>query len=224
MNETVIRIKDDGSVTVEECKDGMVSFKTISPNSLLECLNKSLLRGTVSSGLLPKGCVSFIAHDNGTHDVVLLHPEDRADISYFGTEYKHFPLPRLIFGFRVTKDGRVSSCRLGVIANDDIIKPDTKMFHYPLSNVSGFSICVGNNILPKCTSLHTLASLPYYIMAMPNNNDHFSPSRNKLGLEMRDILELLKDKEQAFYYSNVLLPNGATITDFIYGRKGEHER
>jgi len=31
-------------------------------------------------------------------------------------------------------------------------------------------------------------------------------------------LELLKDKERAFYYSDVLLPMGATLNEFIYGR------
>ena len=91
------------------------------------------------------------------------------------------------------------------------------MFHYPLSNVSGFHLCTGNNIFPKCTSLHTLGSLPYFIMGMPNNNDHFKPENNKGRLEMRDLLELLKDKEQAFYYSDVLLPSGRMLGDFING-------
>ena len=180
LSETVIRISSDGKVMIENDAGGVKSFKQIDPDTLVDCINKSLLRGAVHSGLLPKNCISFSSYDDGTRDVVLIHSENRADISYFGTEYKNFPLPRLVFGFRVTKESRVSSCRLGVIANDDILKPDTKMFHYPLSNVSGFSICTGNNVLPKCANLHTLASLPYYIMAMPNNNDHFNPALNKL--------------------------------------------
>jgi len=219
-DELILKIREDGSVAVEEINGGIKSFKEITPDSLLACIYKSLLRGAVHSGLLPKNCVSFCAYDDGDRDVVLLHSENRADISYFGTEYKDFPIPRLIFGFRVTKEGRVGSSRLGVIANDDMIKPETAMFHYPLSNVSGFHLCTGNNILPKCASFHTLASLPYYIMAMPNSNDHFKPSNNKPGLEMRDLLELLKDKKPAFYYSEILTSNGATLNDFIQGRSG----
>ena len=107
---------------------------------------------------------------------------------------------------------------MGVIESGDILKPDTKMFHYPLSNVSGFHLCIGNNVMPRCTSLHTLASLPYYIMSMPNNNDHFNPIYNKPGLEMRDLMELLKDKPQDYYYSDILIPNNATIIDFVNGR------
>jgi hypothetical protein len=56
-------------------------------------------------------------------------------------------------------------------------------------------------------------------MQMPNNNDHFRPELNKPKLEMRDLLELLKDKEPAFYYSDVLLPSKATLNDFIYGKE-----
>ena len=215
MSETVIRINDDGKVTVERDSGSVKSFKQIAPDTLVECINKSLLRGAVHSGLLPPNCLSFSAYDDGSKDVVLLHTESQADISYFGTEYKNFPLPKLVLGFRLTAEGRVASCRLGVVENIDRFKPDTKMYHYPLSNVSGFHLCTGNNTFPKCTSLHTLASLPYYIMSMPNNNDHFNPSLNKSGLEMRDLLEVLKDKELEFYYSDVLIPSGSVLEDFI---------
>ena len=218
MNETTIRISDDGRIMVEKDIGGVKSFKQIAPDTLLECINRSLLRGAVHTGLLPKNCLAFSAYDDGNRDIVLLHPANNADISYFGTEYKDFPLPRLVFGFRLSKEGRVSSVRLGVIDNTDMLKPETKMYHYPLSNVSGFSLCTGNNTFPKCDSLHTLASLPYYIMQMPNNNDHFSPSNNKPGLEMRDLLELLRDKQPGYYYSDVLKPMGATLNDFINGR------
>lgn len=53
MSETVIRINDDGKVTVERDSGGVKSFKQIAPDTLVECINKSLLRGAVHSGLLP---------------------------------------------------------------------------------------------------------------------------------------------------------------------------
>ena len=144
-----------------------------------------------------------------------LHSADRADISYFGTEYKDFPLPKLVFGFQIMKDGRIGSCKLGVTADTDGVNPETKMYAYPFSNVNGFRLCTGNNVLPKCKSLHTLGSLPYHILSMPNNNDYFSPSNNKLGLEMRNLLELLKDKSSEFYYTDILIKNGAVLNDFM---------
>ncbi|GHV13425.1 hypothetical protein FACS1894219_08200 [Clostridia bacterium] len=218
MSEIIIKLRGDGTVAVEDSKDGVKGFKEISPNSLLECINKSLLRGVVSSGLLPKGCLSFTAHDSGDKYVVIIHSESRADISYYGTQYPDFPLPKLVFGFSVTRENRISRCRLGVVGNENNLKPSTSMFLYPFSNVSGTSLCTGNNVLPKCESLHTLSSVPHYILSMDNNNDHFKPTNNKQGFEMRDLLELLRDKAPEYYYTDVLIPAKFTLADFINER------
>ena len=215
MSEVLIRIRDDGTIAVEDNNDGVRSFKEISPDSLLECINISLLRGSQSSGLLPKGCLSFTAHDDGSKDVVILHPESNADITYYGTTYPNFPLPKLVFGFYITKENRISACRLGVVGNESNLKPTTPMFVYPFSNVSGTHLCTGNNVLPKCESLHTLGSVPYYILSMDNNNDYFKPINNKLELEMRDLLELIRDKTLEYYYSDILIPSGQTLGEFI---------
>ncbi|MCM1060831.1 MAG: prokaryotic E2 ligase family D protein [Eubacterium sp.] len=215
MSETVIRIDENGKITVERDSSGVKSFKQIAPDTLIQCINKSLLRGAVHSGLLPKNCISFSTYDDGCKSISMIHSENRADISYFGTEYKNFPLPRLVFGFRLTNEGRINGCKLGVTENVEVLKPDTKMYYYPFSNVNGFHLCTGNNALPKYSSLHTLASLPYYIISMPNNNDYFNNSHNKPMLEMRNLLELLKDKNRDFYYSDILIPIGLTLNDFI---------
>lgn len=218
MSSVLIRIRDDGTVAIEEDNSGIKGFKEISPDSLLQCINQSLLRGAVSSGLLPKGCISYTAHDSGERNICMLHPESRADISYYGSPYPAFPLPRLVFGFSITKENRISQCRLGVVGNESNLKPATPMFVYPFSNVSGTHLCTGNNVLPKCNSLHTLGSVPYYILGMDNNNDYFQPSNNKPGLEMRDLLELLRDKPPEYYYSNILIPSRQTLGDFIKER------
>ena len=218
MSEVIIKIRDDGTVAIEEIKDGVMGFKEISPDSLLDCINKSILRGAVFSGLLPKNCLSFVAYDNGDKYVCMLHSEIKADITYYGTPYIDFPLPKLVFGFHVTKENRINRCKLGVVGNESSLKPTTPMFIYPFSNVSGNHLCVGNNVMPKCESLHTLASVPYYILSMDNNNDHFKTSNNKQGLEMRDLLELIRSKSTEYYYSDILIPNKATLSDFINGK------
>jgi hypothetical protein len=215
MSETIIRISDDGKIVVETSVDGIISFKQIAPDSLLECINKSLLRGGVSSGLLPKGCLSFTTHDNGDKNIFILHPENRADITYYGSSYPNFPLPKLVFGFYITKENRISQCRLGVVANESHLKPTTPMFVYPFSNVSGANLCIGNNVLPKCQSLHTLGSGSYYILSIENNNDSFKSTNNKQGFEMRDLLELLRDKPPEYYYSDVLILSKTSLGEFI---------
>ena len=218
MNEVVIRIREDGAVTVEDTQDGVKGVKEISPDSLLGCINKSLLRGVVASGLLPRGCIAFTAYDNGDKDACVLYPESKADITYYRSLYPGFPLPKLVFAFTITQENRISKCRLGVVANESCLKPATPMFVYPFSNVSGTHLCTGNNVLPKCESLHTLGSVPYFIMSMDNNNDHFKMTNNKPGLEMRELLELLKDKPVEYYYSHILIPSGSTLEGFISER------
>ena len=218
MNEVVLRIREDSSVAVEDNQGGVKAFKEISPDSLAGCIHKSLLRGTEASGLLPRGCLSFTAYDNGDKSVCILHPESKADITYYGSLYPGFPLPKLVFAFNITQENRISQCWLGVIGNEGCLKPATPMFAYPFSNVSGTHLCTGNNVLPKCESLHTLGSVPYYILGMDNNNDHFKRTNNKPGLEMRDLLELLKDKPEEYYYSHILIPSGSTLGGFISER------
>lgn len=71
------------------------------------------------------------------------------------------------------------------------------------------------NPFSEAKSLHTLSSLPYLILEMPNNNDHFMVSHNQLGLEHRDLLEYLKDKDPDYYYEKVLIPNGRTLKEFF---------
>ena len=36
-------------------------------------------------------------------------------------------------------------------------------------------------------------------------------------MQYRDLLEHLKDKDSSYYYSDVLIPNGKTLKDFIGG-------
>ena len=43
----------------------------------------------------------------------------------------------------------------------------------------------------------------------------YSESNNKLGLGYRELMEHLKDKDPAYYYSDILIPNGKTLRDFI---------
>ena len=215
MNKTIIKICDDGFVSIEEVADGVRSYKNINPDDLLQCISNSAMRGTTNSGLLPRNCLSITMCDDGGRYVSLLHSEDYADISYYGTTYADFPLPRLVFGFHVGKEGRIRQSRLGVIADNAMLKPSTLMYHYPFSNVNGFSLCTGNNSLPKCESLHTLASLPYLILQMPNNDDYFKQHHNKLDMDMRGILEHLKDKTPEYYYQEVLNPSPKTLKDFI---------
>ena len=107
---------------------------------------------------------------------------------------------------------------MGVVEDE---KPtmETVKYRYPFSNVSSTrgTICIGANALPKYKTPHALASLPALLLSIPNGDHSFNALNNKLGLQYRDLLEHLKDKDPSYYYSDVLIPNEKTLKDFIGG-------
>lgn len=213
--DMVIHINaEDARISVEEEKDGVVSYKEIAPETLFECIKRGLIAEGVHSGMLPPNCLSVAMKSDGTQDVCLWHPERYADIAYYQTAYPRFPLPQLVFGFHVASDGKVSNCRLGVV-KDERLTEDTPMYEYPFSNVSGFSLCIGNNALPKYKKLSTIGTLPRILLSIPNNDDSYHFGQNKLKLSYRELLNHLKNKEPGYYYTDILIPSGKTLKDFI---------
>lgn len=216
-NELTIRIDPEGmQIRLESTEDGVTTYKEISPNSFLDCIRNSIRNEKTASGFLPENCFHVTTYADGGRDYCIRHPSLYADITYHSTEYPHFPLPRLVFGFRVSKEGKVSGCRLGVV-EDGKLKEDSVMYEYPFSNVASFSLCIGANSLPVYKKAHTLATLPDFLLRLPNNDDRFSPLNNRPNLQYRELLEHLKNKDPKYYYSDILIPSGKTIKDFIGG-------
>lgn len=221
MNKDELRIRiipEDGQVLIETHTDGIVKCKAVQEDAFLDCIKNSTRWNYVNSGLLPSDCIHVKIHPNGNKEYCLWYPHLYADISYHETAYPNFPLPRLVFAFHVGTEGKISGCRMGVAADE---KPtmETAMYRYPFSNVSGTrgDICIGANALPKYKTPHALASLPTFLLSIPNGDHSFNALNNKLGMQYRDLLEHLKDKDPSYYYSDVLIPNGKTLKDFIGG-------
>ena len=193
-------------------------YKEISPTELYFAINNSYTsRDLLSSGFLPENCLHVSMNSLERH-FILWNPELRADIIYTDMKYPDFPLPRLIFGVRMLEDGKVAECSIGVVA-DEKPSPETPMFYYPFSNVySDGRVCSGNNILPRYKKLAALRHFPRYLLELPDNDDMYDPTKNKLGLGHRELLEHLKDKDPAYYYSDILIPNGMTLDAFIHRR------
>lgn len=218
--DTIIKISSVSmELIVEQTNKGITSRKTLTPETFAKCvLDSRYDDGIHPTGFLPENC--FAATLVG-QDIIyyLRYPELCADISYYGTEYPDFPLPRLVFRFKHSPEsGKVISTGLAVVG-DERLSPDMPTYVYPFSNVHrNKSICLGNNALPiykDPTRLHTLMRL---ILGFPNNDDMFSAENNKLGLGYRDLLEHLKDKTSAYYYTDVLIPGKETLKDFLNWR------
>ena len=155
---------------------------------------------------------------NGVVSYREIDPELRADVIYRDTEYRSFPLPRLIFGLRVLGNGKVADCSMGVVA-DETPTEDTPMFFYPFSNVyEDDRVCTGNNVLPRYKKLSALKNFPRYLLGLPDNDDMFDRRHNRKELERKELMELLRDKDPAYYYTDILVPNRRTLSDFINRR------
>ena len=197
----IIRINTDrAEVEVEQhSKKGVVTRKNISPQSLSDCI----------AVVMEKKYVYYY----------IRYPELYTDFSYYETEYRDFPIPRLVFCFKYLRnEHKVAEVSLCVV-KDERLTPDTPTYRYPFSNVhDNLSVCLGNNALPVYKDparLHTLAA---YILRMPNNDDLYSERNNQLHAGFRDLLEQMKNKTPAHYYTDVLVKDGKTLKDFLNGR------
>jgi len=218
--DMILRISPKrGEVFVEQENDGVISRKSIAPDTLAQCFLSSRYDDEVhGTGFLPDGCIAATMTPKHTF-YYIRYPELYADFSYFGTEYPRFPIPRLVFCFKYQPQDQKVMGSFVCVVKDERLTPDTPLFHYPFSNVGhNWSICIGNNALPiykDPARLHTLAA---YILRMPNNNDHFSRENNKLKMEYRELLEQMKGKEPSMYYSDLLIESHKTLKDFMNRR------
>lgn len=217
-NDITIRISpNEGKITVEEDAQGVFSRKSITEADLLGCFKDSLRETDEGchSGFLPLNTISLYQSETEKR-FVLWHPKLYADVSVYDTPYPHFPIPRLVFGFSLNQEGNVSKCRIGVVA-DEIPTPETPMYYYPFSNVNreNENLCVGANVLPIYKKPHKAYHLPAFLLSIPNNMHYYSKSDNKLGLDYRELMEHLKDKDPSYYYSDILVPKKETLGEFI---------
>ena len=168
--------------------------------------------------MLPEHCIG-VSLSEGVTQYFIRYPELYADVSYYGTLYERFPLPRLVFAFSYdTESGKVIGQKLCVV-KDQRLTPKTPTYIHPFSNVFGDArICIGKNALPSYKDATRIFTLAGFILRLPNNDDMFSEENNKLDLGYRDLLEHLKDKAPEYYYTDVLIPDGKTLKDFMERR------
>ncbi len=215
--DIVLRVSPEKKTfTVEEHKPGgIIAQKEILPADLYYAINASNETFSyLDSGLLPEHCIG-VSLCSAMSIYYIWYPERRAYIRYGDKEYVDFPIPRLVFGVNLLNTGRVSDCSLGVVA-DETPTPDTPMFHYPFSNVfDGFRVCTGNNVLPRYPNRAKLTNFPSYLLGIPDNDDYYDCEHNQKRMLHGELLEHLKDKDPAYYYSDILVPSGKTLGDFI---------
>ena len=206
-------IDRDWNIVIDVRAGNRIKHKVITPKTFCDLVAKNIKVKSVTSGILPDGCIAFSEKD-GYRFVALELGQDRIDLTYEKTTYENFPVPRLIYGFYVDVNGKITGVYVAV-ADKGRLRDDTKLYKYPFSNVSEFRMCTGSNVLPTIKQLRQISGIPNYLFSMPDNNDHYKPDNSKLGMEYRNFLEFMSDKEPDFYYTDVLIPIDKTLKDFI---------
>lgn len=210
-----IHISDSAEIFVEERKNGIKSCKCISLDDLLVCIKSSIREiKPVYRAVLPKNALFYsCCPETGSFSAAMEYPYNKADITYMNTEYRDFPLPKLVFGFKVAGK-KIKKVYLGITGNG-ILRESSLMYTYPFSNVSkDFVLCTGGNALPEIKSPYSLSNMPDYILSLPDNDDYFNIRNNRLELGHRELMEHLADKTPEYYYSDILIPSGKTLADF----------
>lgn len=212
-----IHISDSAQIFIEQTIDGVKVTKSAQLDDILLCLQSSIKpAASAYSAVLPPNTL-FYSHltDTDAYSVALEYPYNTADITYMETEYPDFPLPKLVFGFKVNRDGKIQAVYSGVTENCTL-REDTPMYFYPLSNVDAhnFQLCTGDNELPEISSPYLLGNIMDYILGLPNNDDHFHREYNRPELCQRELMDHLSDKSPEYYYSDILIPSGKTLADF----------
>ena len=137
-DEIVIHIQNDCRICVEMQENNITSVKYIEANEILKCLKDAAkFKFSINSGILPQNCIAYSEDKKKNKFVVISFEEQTADIMFEKTEYKDFPLPRLVFGFSVSADNLITDVQLGVTETGRLT-PKSKMFIYPFSNVEEF--------------------------------------------------------------------------------------
>lgn len=210
-----IHISDSAEIFVEERKNGIKSCKCISLNDLLVCIKSSIREiKPIYRAVLPKNALFYsCCPETGSFSAAMEYPYNKADITYMNTEYRDFPLPKLVFGFKVAGK-KIKKVYLGITGNG-ILRESSLMYTYPFSNVSNdFTLCTGGNSLPEIKSPYSLSNMPDYILSLPDNDDYYNIRHNRLELGHRELMEHLADKSPEHYYSDILIPSGKTLSDF----------
>lgn len=210
-----IHISDSAEIFVEERKNGIKYCKCISLNDLLVCIKSSIREiKPIYRAVLPKNALFYsCCPETGSFSAAMEYPYNKADITYMNTEYRDFPLPKLVFGFKVAGK-KIKKVYLGITGNG-ILRESSLMYTYPFSNVSNdFILCTGGNSLPEIKSPYSLSNMPDYILSLPDNDDYYNIRHNRLELGHRELMEHLADKSPEHYYSDILIPSGKTLSDF----------
>lgn len=194
-----IRDQDNKTITV----------KNVFLKNFIRILTNAMYEETVGVilGKVPYGYYNACVNGTG-FSVIVSVPAKVAPFQYFDSVYL-IPFPRLIFYFSFEDGAMQSACCFA--AKDEELSKDTKLFHYPFSNVyNNGKICFGRNQIPKCKTLSDVDDVVRLFYAAPSNADLWKPHYcNGKYPALRVFLDSLNGKET--FPAELLKPFGLDV-------------
>lgn len=212
MEKIRIEVTDDFDIFVTSKDRNQVSDKKLISlddlyNILGECngkrksqkvkLNRDIL---YSSPLMPSfngvHVLQHIIKNENTEIVVLQREARRSKVAFYDEVMEDVGMPSLIFAIYLT-GGAIRTAKVMAV-KDKLIKEDTKLYRYPLTNVGDMgSICFGSNNLREFSvdesTFNNLHSFPNMFLMMPSTHD--IRHQNKYKMDLKPLLNHLKGKD-----------------------------
>ncbi|WP_182101676.1 hypothetical protein [Niallia taxi] len=192
-------------------------------DDFLECIKDSLHERKVETydpidnEMLPKNAFKqvWVRHPlygiTPKQDIFVDIPKKRWDIRCYDTMYEQVGFPRLIMRYRL--EGLfITGIDVVAIKEQGRITPDTEIFKFPYSNVSGGRVCMGGNTFPEIKSLYQLETMHNFFFSVPFSQDHYG-NRNLLGFnEIRETCRFMSDKD---FDDEMLISKKKTFKEFF---------
>mgnify|MGYP001458496900 CR=1 FL=1 len=159
----------------------------------------------VKTPLLRKNIIAYLEELDGTKVVLVEVDKGRFSIEYHGTTFENVGHPKMLFAFYIRRN-HIRYVEVMAV-KDKVIKPSTKIYHYPFSNVYGnFKACWPDVEGMKIERLDQLSTLPYMFIKT-NNNDHLYR-----GVNLRELLHNLQNRD---FDDNRLEFSGKTVGGYF---------
>lgn len=207
-----LQIRETG-VFAELEHEGVKQFRQVEPQKLIEILQESLHikveKEFIKSPLLPIGTIKFTQDITNMNNFTLyLYKENRIAPIIFEDRNYIVGYPATIYRFDVTN--KVLTGAYVWALTDNIVKPDTPIYHYPFFNVyENGRICMGSNklIIEEPWQLH---KMPDIFTAMPSTYALINSNLSELTGD-----SLLKAIENKPFPHEWLKPTGNTLKTIL---------
>ncbi len=172
---------------------------------VLFSLEEDKQSGGWQTPLLPKNCFFYEERVRGDEVVGIEVERQRHDVIYHRTKYKGVSHPKLLFIFRVQLQ-RIMECKVFAV-RDALIRPETKLYHFPFSNVHmNGEACWNEKSDIRISEIHQLSNLPYLFLRSPSNDELYR------GNNLREKFVTLQTEE---FDEESLQDTGKTVKDVL---------